>query len=178
MSRLRGLFLAVLICGCASNGHRPLAERGALGADAAVVPDAPELVLVRSDGGLSGRLGFTYVNRTGRTISLLNCRGTFGHVLEKWDGAAWVKAWGPALLGCLDRPIVIGAGGAHRFTLDVWAGEPGTSSWPQFVVDPIEGDYRLVITAAYWSYDHDGPPFGEPPPLEHRSSSKFAVTVR
>ena len=134
-------------------------------------------VLTATDVGWLGELDFTFHNVTHRTISLLNCRGGFSLRLEKWDGDDWLPAWHPVLLGCLSPPIEIQPGESHDHTLGVFSGHPDSNHYPRFSVEPIDGTYRLVILGAFWDYDHDGPPWGQPPPLDARVSDPFEIAT-
>jgi hypothetical protein len=73
---------------------------------------------------------------------------------------------------------VIPPGGSHRERLAVFGGYPSTSHHPQFSVEEIDGNYRLVILAAYWDYNHDGPPWGTELPLADRVSEPFDLVTR
>jgi hypothetical protein len=129
--------------------------------DAVVVTDRSSYTLQRGSHGWQGEIAFEYTNATDRTISILNCRETFGLRLEKLEAGEWIAAWNPVVLMCLSRPIEIKPGATYRNTLDVFGGFQGSNHHPQFQVDEIDGTYRLVIESAYWNYDHDGPQWGE-----------------
>lgn len=162
---------ALLMAGCALEGVTAPPPVG----DAAVATSASSYTLQGTQGGWAGEIDFAFTNVTGQTISLLNCRGGFGVRLEKREGGEWVPAWHPVLLQCLSPPIELRPGETHHHTLHVFAGRPGSNRYPQFEVDRIDGTYRLVVGSAYWDYDHDGPPWGEPVPLEHRVSNTFEI---
>jgi hypothetical protein len=164
------LVAASSLAGCAlQNAAAPAPQ------EAAIRTDQPSYVLERRPSGWEVEIGFEYTNRTDRTISLLNCRGAFGFELQKWEGGAWVTAWVPALPLCLSPPIEIAPGATFPRTLAIFAGHPESNVHPQFRVDDPEGSYRIVVTSAFWDYDHDGPPWGTPVPLEHRASNTFEL---
>lgn len=173
-----------LLCSVALAGAASLALFGCGGEgptapfsheDAPVVMGSELFVLEAGTVGWSGNLAFEYRNRTDRTISLLNCRGNFALRLEKWTGREWVLGWAPVLQSCLSHPIEIPPGESHAHELHVFGGFPDRSIYPKFSVDEISGDYRLVITSAYWDYDPDGPEWGELVPLGERVSAPFRL---
>lgn len=88
-----------------------------------------------------------------------------------------MSAWSPVLLECLSPPIEIAPGASLNDEVDISAGKRGSNMYPQFMVDDIEGVYRLVIGSAYWSYDHNGPPWGEPVPVPDRVSNSFEIRI-
>jgi hypothetical protein len=169
--------LLLASAGCSSGAGVTAPSLLVEGDEPAIVMAESVLVLEGDEWGWRGEIGYTFRNRTERTISLLNCNGGYGLQLERWDGAEWVVAWSPALLMCLSAPIELAPGETLSRTLGVFGGRPDSNMHPRFAVSEIEGTYRLVITAALWDYDHDGPPWGTPVPVEHRSSGPFEVRV-
>jgi len=143
--------------------------------DAPIVTDRASYTLQRGSHGWQGEIAFEYSNATDRTISILNCNGSFALRLEKLEAGAWVSAWGPAIPSCLSPPIEIAPGDGYATTISVFGGFRNSNHYPQFQVDEIDGTYRLVIESAYWNYDHNGPPWGEQVPLEHRVSHTFEI---
>jgi hypothetical protein len=143
--------------------------------DPPVVTGASSYTLERLPRGWAGQIDFSFTNVTSRTISLLNCHGGFALRLEKDVDGAWVPAWHPVLFLCLSPPIVIPPGEAHEHVVHVFGGDPESNAYPQFQMEEIDGTYRLVITSAYWDYDHSGPDWGEAPPLELRVSGPFEI---
>jgi hypothetical protein len=177
MPRLPACFLAFAVVHSSACDPSGVLGPGPNSGGAPVEMSASRYILTTTEVGWRGELGFTFHNVTDRTISLLNCRGGFGLRLEKWDDGRWIPAWHPVLLGCLSPPIEIGPEESHEHTLHLFSGRPGSNHYPQFSVDPIDGIYRLVILEAFWDYDHDGPPWGEPPPLEARVSDRFEIST-
>jgi hypothetical protein len=178
LARTRGaLPLAVcllLLTGCPAGAPEttPTVDEGP------VVVEGRSHTLRSTQEGWEGEVPFAYHNVTDRTISLLNCRGGFGLHLEKRVEGDWVRAWEPAGELCLSPPIEIPPGEQHEHTLHVFDARPDANVFPRFDVDGIPGSYRIVITSAYWDYDHDGPPWGEMPPMEARVSAPFELRVR
>ena len=128
-------------------------------------------------GGVSTRLDIIVENSSPETISLLNCNGAYGVVLERRVGTDWVTAWAPVLPLCLGKPIEIPPGGLLQDTIKVFAGRRGSMTHPQFAMDQLEGTYRMVVTSAYWHYDHDGPPWGDAVPSRVMTSNPFRLIV-
>jgi hypothetical protein len=144
----------------------------AAGCLAATEPADPPLLqtdslvveLVREGDLLSTSIPYTFTNRTGGPVYLLNCRGGFGVHLEREDVGGWRLAWSPVLLACLSPPIVIDEAEVWVDTLDVVAGLPGPA-----------GTYRIVWGAAYSSYRPDGPPWGRQLRWAERVSNTFQL---
>ncbi len=134
--------------------------------------------LVRKDGYWEGTIGYTWENRTGGDVFLVNCNGGFALHLERWNGSGWTPAWGPALPDCLSAPIVIAGGERRSFTLQVLGADPGSNWAPAFDRKDPAGWYRLVWTAALSSFDGSTYPFGEAIDAEHRTSSPFRIRTR
>lgn len=118
---------------------------------------------------------FSYTNRTGETVYVINCRGIAPPTLEKWEDGAWIRAWSPAVPLCLSPPIEIAPGQTYTNTLQVVAGRPGTNVAPTFEVEDIDGTYRLVWHGLVHDYDQDRQGFGEPLPLDERVSNTFQL---
>jgi hypothetical protein len=175
-----------ILGGCVTPNHHAGSgdrETATIGPGSPGALDAPirtekSYVLTSRYGGWHGAIGFSYANRTGRTVSLANCRGAYGVRLEKWQDGGWVLAYDPILQACLDAPIQIPPGASHEGSLVIEAGARGSNVYPQFELDEIEGVYRLVISSAFWNYNHDGPPWGDKLPLAERSSGAFQIVAR
>lgn len=176
---LRLLTLVVVsaaLGGCAleitpPRSHSALASAG----DEPIVTDASVYALDRGPNGWRGTVRYVFTNQTAQTVSMLNCNGAYSLRLEKRVGDAWERAWSPALPECLSPPIRVQPGSSLAGEVEIFAGRLGSNTYPQFVVDEIDGVYRLVIDAAYWNYDHDGPAWGEEPPLSRRISNPFEI---
>ena len=138
--------------------------------------DALSYELVRDDPGLRVSIPYTFTNRTGGPVYLVNCRGGFGLHLERDDGGEWHVAWSPVLLACLSPPIVIEEDEVWADTLEVWGAPPGSNWRPRFDVADPAGTYRIVWDAALSSYQ-DHLPFGAPLPLAERVSNAFQLTT-
>ena len=118
---------------------------------------------------------YTFTNRTGGAVYLLNCRGGFGLHLERKDAGGWTLAWSPVLLACLSPPIVIDEAEVWVDTLHVVAGLPESNVRPRFDIAEPAGTYRIVWNAAFSSYRPDGPPWGRPLPWAQRVSNSFQL---
>ena len=131
--------------------------------------------LVREGDLLRTSIPYTFTNRTGGPVYLLNCRGRFGLHLEREDAGGWTLAWSPVSLACLSPPIVIDEAEVWVDTLDVVAGIPDSNAWPRFDIADPAGTYRIVWGAAFSSYRPDGPPWGRPLPWAERVSNTFQL---
>jgi hypothetical protein len=139
--------------------------------------DHERYTLSQVSGGLVVNIPFTYLNRTGRTIYVANCRQIEQIALEKKRCEQWIPAWAGAYAACLSPPLVIPRGSSHSGAVDVFAGTPGSSFYPQFQVSDPEGTYRLVWNHLYWSFDPNRYPFGEELPSELRVSAEFTLAA-
>ncbi len=135
--------------------------------------DRVRYTLQPAPGGMEVAIPFTYTNRGGRTIYVANCNRIAPPHLEKKVGDRWVFAWAAAVPECLSEPILIADGETHTDTLLVFHGDPDV--YPGFTALPVDGTYRLVWEAAYWSYDPNRYPFGERLPLRLRVSNSFLI---
>lgn len=133
----------------------------------AVVTSASSYTLTSSGSMWSGEIRFSFTNLTGRRLSLPNCHGQYGVMLEKWEDGKWVPGYIPVQLACSTAPIVIRAGGTRDDVLWILAGRQGSNVYPQFSVTRIDGTYRLVIGGSY-----GGPPWF---PLDLRVSDPFEI---
>ncbi len=132
-----------------------------------------EYVITRSERLLETRLGLTYVNRTGAPVFIHSCGGAEPPLLEKRVGGQCVVALVPVIDLCLGSPITVAPGATYPYEYRLTAGAPGTSTAPQFQVNPVSGIYRMV-----WSLYSEAPP-GSPPtrllPLRERASNEFRL---
>jgi hypothetical protein len=118
---------------------------------------------------------YEFVNRTGDTVYLTNCRGDFGLRLEKWHEGEWVTAWTPVQLMCLSPPLEIGPGATFADTVHVIAGLPGSNVMPKLEVEEVDGAYRLVWLAGSHDYN-DGEPGGALIDDRFRTSNTFTLS--
>lgn len=175
--RLGALSLVVLLVGCThETASGPVAEAAVPGEEP-IRTDRSLYVLEEGTAGWETEIRFDYTNRSDRTISIANCHEGFSLRLEKRQGGEWAPAWSPPVLLCLSSPIEIRPGRTYSRRLRVFGGYPDNESHPKFEVDELDGTYRLVVEAAYWRYDHGGPPWGQQVPLEHRVSGDFEIAA-
>ncbi len=137
--------------------------------------DRAEYTARRVADGVEVEIPFTYTNRTGRTVYVVNCNGIAPPGLQKRVDGEWMRAWSAAVPLCLSPPIVIGAGRTYTDTLRVFAGTPSSGVAPVLEVEEVEGVYRLVWENVVHDYDDARPGFGEPLPLEARISNPFRL---
>lgn len=159
--------LPVLAVGCDS----PLSV-----SDPLLVTDEPSYV-VRFDGlGWGAEIPYTFTNRTGASVYLVNCNGSFGLLLERWEDGQWKTAWSPVMPDCLSPPIVIADGQTFPSTVHMWGAVPGTNHYPQLDGGNPGGTYRIVWINALSSFQ-DHLPFGEQIAREYRVSNAFELVV-
>jgi hypothetical protein len=172
------LLASALLVGCAPDPLTP--PSSASRADnvvGAIVTSAYSYELQRTSVAWTGQIPFTFTNVSDRTISLLNCNGAYSLRLEKLVNGSWARAWSPVLPMCLSQPIRRTPGQTIAGDIGIFSGLPGSDVHPQFEVPEIEGTYRIVIDSGFWNYDHDGPPWGQVPPLEYRVSNSFEIRL-
>jgi len=119
-------------------------------------------------------IAYSYENRTGAPIYLLNCNGGFAVLLQRLEGGVWVTAWGNFVYDCLSPAIVIEPDGTYADVLHVWGAKPGVRAVPRFDVADPSGVYRMVVVNALSSFRRS-PPFGDPIPLSQRVSNSFRL---
>ena len=163
--------VATLVIGCDS---QTALERDA---ELLIQTEEAEYSLVADNNGLATEISYSFENRTGHTVYLSNCNGSFALQLERLQGNEWEVAWEPVLPACLSAPITIERGEVYETTLNIWAGFPGSNSFPQFDAPDFSGTYRIVWVSAYSSYDENEFPFGSAIPLEQRVSNSFLLRI-
>lgn len=141
----------------------------------AMQTDGFEFKLRSAGSGFEGEIPYSYSNNSGSRIYLVNCNQHFDARLERRLGDGWVLGWAPLLNLCLSTPIIIEPGGVFRDTLRIYAARFGSNSNPQFKFENPEGIYRIRWESALTSVDPDQYPFGEPLPLEKRTSNSFVA---
>ena len=121
---------------------------------------------------------YSFTNRTGSKVYLLNCRGDFDIRVQVEEAGYWTHFWSPVLRACLSPPIVIEPGEVYETTVDVVGCTSGGSCGPRLTLPPTASTrYRILWGDARSTYDHDGPPWGEVIPLEERVSNSFTLQV-
>ena len=142
--------------------------------DPLLVTDGPSYVLRAEGLGWRVEIPYTFTNRTGGPVYLVNCNGAFAIRLDRLVHNAWKEAWSPILPLCLSAPIVIAEGATFRTTLHVWGARPNENAGPQFDASNPAGTYRIVWVGAVSRYQ-DELPFGPELPLEARVSNAFEL---
>jgi hypothetical protein len=142
---------------------------------ALVRTEASAYTLRSSSRGLEVAIGYSYENRTGSRVYLVNCNGHVAPVLERKIGdGEWELAWAAPEHDCLSPPVVIEPGAALRDTLLVYGRPPGSNSYPQIDPDRIRGVHRLRWNRALTSFE-PRLPFGQELPLALRVSNEFLL---
>jgi|GEM_PF-1429763 len=127
--------------------------------------------------GYQADVGVTLTNRTTGTIYIVNCSGSTNVQLEKRVGVAWQGVWSPAIPLCLSLPITVPVGSTYRIRISIFGGYSGTNTYPQFSVADVTGEYRAVWGSVLSTYQDRLPSFGEPLPLEWRTSNRFTLAA-
>jgi hypothetical protein len=115
---------------------------------------APLLVPIQTDSAEVGvhfnqntyfaKIGFSFVNDTGKPLSRAGCGGPGWPALEKKVDGLWVPAYYQVYLLCRSYPdFFLPPGAPYRSELDFMAFEPGHNKAPELLVKTIDGVYRL-----------------------------------
>jgi hypothetical protein len=172
--------LLVLLGACeASDPRVDSASPSAFTRDVAPLFQTDSLSYVLRDNGSAyvGIIGVTLTNRTGGPVYIVNCNGIASVNLQKrFNSSEWQNVWSPVSPACLSPPITVRAGETHRISLGITGGHPGSSIFPQFSTDQIEGEYRILWRDVLSSY-RDRAPFGDTLPLESRISNRFMISL-
>lgn len=168
---------AFVVAGAILMGCDTLAGPPERESEAPLQTDRLAYTLRRADGGLNAEIPFTYTNRTGNGVYVVNCNQSAPPILEKRIEGRWETAWAPVVLLCLSPPIVIEAGETYSDTLRVYGGDSTSDIYPRFRGEEVEGTYRLVWLGVVHNYDPDRQGFGDELALEERISNTFTLTV-
>lgn len=126
--------------------------------------------------GLRTEIPYTFINRTGRTIYLVNCNGVFSRYLERENEGEWKIAWSPLIPSCLSSPIAIEENAVFHDTLHVWGAPPDSvNQGPNFDLADPTGVYRIVWGTGLTSFDAYAQPFGPLIKLDWRVSNRFTL---
>jgi hypothetical protein len=136
--------------------------------------DSVAYTLRARDNGYAAVIGVKFTNRTSDTTYFTNCNGAVGVSLEKLTDGNWRNAWSPVMPACLSPPIAVAPGATRMMPIELFAGFPGGTAYPQFAVAEITGIYRAVWNSAVTRYQNQLP-FGEPLPLAQRISNRFTL---
>ena len=136
--------------------------------------------LVADEYGVQATIRYIYSNRTGKKVSIMTCGGPVAVEapppgLEKLVDGRWEYAWSLPMAACLGAPFEIPAGDQYRGVLHLVAAHPELNAGAKFADPDLEGTYRLRWGGAYWHYNHDGPPFGEPVRRRYLVSNSFTL---
>jgi hypothetical protein len=174
MTKLVSVLLVVAFLGCeASNGVGLSPE---LLRDPLMRTEGATYTLQRLEHGWELKIPYSYANRTGASVYLVNCGGHVPPYLERrGEDGAWKGEWGGVELSCLSAPVIIEDGAVFRDTLWVYAGLRGSNNYPQFRRDDMSGTYRLRWDRALRSFDANRSGFGPALPLEARISNAFEL---
>lgn len=144
---------------------------------AAFQTNAPEYTLTATSIGYEGDVGFVFTNPNDSPAYIVNCNGATSVRLEKLVEGTWLAAWAPIIPLCLSPPIVVAGGAQYQGVVRVVDCSFRVTCAPKFTVSDIPGQYRLVWNQILTSFDDRKHPFGEPLPLEQRTSNTFMIST-
>jgi hypothetical protein len=134
--------------------------------------DRSRYTLRPTSQGLEVSIPFTYTNRTGTQIHVINCNQIAPPHLEKRVADDWVFAWGIVIPPCISPPIPIPVGATYADTLPVFHGFGDVH--PKFETS-LDGVYRLVWESIRWNKDGSLVSIGDTLPLALRVSNSFRI---
>jgi hypothetical protein len=134
--------------------------------------------LRKTDAGYRADIPYTYINRSGAPLYLVNCNGDVAPGLEKRTGDRWERAWIPETNACLSPPVVIPTGGSYSDTLHMVVAPWDSTFYGELGRSDTSRRYRLLWHQALGSFDPNARPFGSELPREQRSSNAFALVVK
>jgi hypothetical protein len=106
--------------------------------------DSAEVGVRFSQNTYFGKIGFFFVNDTGKPLSRAGCGGPGWPALEKKVDGHWVPAYYQVYLLCRTMPdYFLPPGATYRSVLDFMAFEPGHNTALELLVKTIDGVYRL-----------------------------------
>src|SRR5687767_534838 len=68
-------------------------------------------------GAITAQIVYTYTNRTGGPLYILNCNGNISPSIQRERNGVWESAWVPPSSACMSPPVVIAAGATLTDTL-------------------------------------------------------------
>jgi hypothetical protein len=172
-AQLRTAALALMLAACAMHD-------GVLQPTASLEPGAAwlrteqtEYVVGVAGGWLTIDFDLTYTNGMSTAVSVPSCHTPVRPMLQKQVDGDWVHAHSAIELMCITPPLVIPAGGTHRFRYTLRADEWDLQRWPGAHDGDIAGTYRLVWLVGRAA----GSDRGAALPIERRVSNTFTVRM-
>lgn len=168
--------ILLLVAACAGDGETtprspPVSTR--------LVTDSSTYSLSFDDPGWTATIGFSY--RAGAdTVYIVNCNGEVLLHLQRREADGWRDAWFAEGNQCLSEPLVIPPGELFRAAGLIWGAPAGTPGYNDFLVDELEGEFRLVWPQPVLNYRAPGATgtFGDTLPLADRVSNTFTLRTR
>lgn len=106
--------------------------------------DSTEIGVHSGGNAYFAKIGFVYVNNTGKPVSRAGCGGPGWPQLEKGVNGRWVPAYYAVYMVCRTIPdFWLESGMPYRDVLQFIAYERGHNTGPELLVDSIDGVYRL-----------------------------------
>lgn len=129
---------------------------------ATLASDSTEYAVRLENGLYRANIGYTYVNRSGETVSTNFCRTPPPPALEKNVDGRWVRAYSPIELLCLHLPpFRVADGESYRGAIVLAVAPPGSGNFPKLEVPSVSGTYRLRWALRKGANADDGAPLVE-----------------
>ena len=96
-----------------------------------VETDGTSFRLEALDGWYVVDIPYTFTNRTGGAVYIVNCHETFDMGLERKDPSGWREVWRPVIPLCLSAPIVIRPDSVYMHTLKLFGAVAGNNAFPR-----------------------------------------------
>src|SRR5688572_4121268 len=120
MNGISQLVLGILACAILMTAcnppEKPLIQNDSVATQAGN-PQGQEIRIQKTDLGYAAEIPYTYTNRSGDSVYLVNCNGDVSPSIERLVGDQWQAVWQPATNACLSPPVVIANGASYSDTL-------------------------------------------------------------
>jgi len=154
----------------------PTTTRARSDARAYIVVDSDQFTVRYERPAYRTRIGYTYINKSGQTVSAEYCREPGPPALEKEvSPGLWVRAYSPVLLLCETiPPFRLSTGASYRGDVAVFGVMKNTDNiWPTWQPDSVPGVYRL-----HWALRAGPNPDDPTKPMIDAVSSSFRLTLK
>jgi hypothetical protein len=174
--------LFVLLIGCAPRGADDANAPDTNGAPADqidttwLMQTAKEVRLRRDGEHLMAMVRYTYTNRTGGRVYLVNCNGNVAPSLQLERDTGWANWWGPATNACLSPPVIIEPGAVYRDSAMIAIASFDSTRNSEIFTATGPITVRFIWHQALSSYDADLQSFGTHVPLEQRVSHPIRLS--
>ena len=162
--------------GCLGACHTTSVTRAGNDARAYMIVDSDEFTVRYKRPAYRTLIKYTYVNKTGQTVSADYCKEPGPPALEREVSAGrWVSAYTPVVLLCQALPpFRLASGASYSGKLAVFGVMKNTDNiWPTWQADSVAGVYRL-----HWTMRGGSDPDDRTKPMIDAVSNPFRLTLK